>query len=202
MTVLSQSLNEGNPGELHLVEVIQYVFSLYPFLGDTFQGFLSPNHTSNTARCNTITANMRNSSWLIREVSSGGLCNMLFGVYSYVPIAKLWKTSLIVGPLYTRKTFDSWHSPSENIPIPFSEFYSISHFKHYWKAKGLDILELKDVHRCINMTAVIVVKRPSFFSQNDGTIMNFIKDAKLTLPLPIRYCRSTIKRKSCIYCIV
>jgi hypothetical protein len=85
------------------------------------------------------------SRWFLGQVSFGGLCNQLFGLYSQIPIAMLLNASLLLNSLYSRNNFEqSWIDIEENyVRLPFSLFYDVEYFQTYWKQlNNLTIVEM------------------------------------------------------------
>ena len=69
-------------------------------------------------------------------------------------------------------------------PLPFSNFYDFEYFKSYWAEKNIHLLELQDVEDCLNRSNVVDLNRDSFFSKTDSEILNYVKAANLSIPIP------------------
>lgn len=93
-----------------------------------------------------------NKMWLMGELGeAGGLCNQLFGVFSYAPVALLYNASLIVGDMLTRLTFNRVYQASNFVRVPFSEFFNFEHFATYWqKNRGLIVVDKNDYNNCLD----------------------------------------------------
>lgn len=99
----------------------------------------------------------RSNRWIFLETKPYGLCNQLFLVYGYVPLALLWNVSLIVNGMYSRHTFDLsfenlWKSHEVSMSLlPFSDFFDWSHFSGYWKTNfNLTIVDAFSYTHCIS----------------------------------------------------
>ncbi len=70
--------------------------------------------------------------WIIADVTPAGLSNMLFGVYSYIPVALLYNvTGIIVGPMFSRRNFQQTYEEfvlEDFVELPFSYFFRCKSF--------------------------------------------------------------------------
>jgi hypothetical protein len=132
-----------------------------------------------------IPIKMQQKPWLLGEYSPGGLCNQLFGVFSYVPFARLLKTNLIIGPIYSRRSFTTTFVEFVNshIELPFSYLFDINHFKSFWRKEGLQIVERHEIDPCLNISAFSIVQKPHFFSYSDRQLIDMMNESNITLPL-------------------
>lgn len=134
-------------------------------------------------QCNDLPDN-DNKMWLMAEIAPAGLCNQLFGVFSYAPVALLYNASLIIGDMYSRHTFkDVWPIvDSKWSKIPFSRMFNFEHFSSYWRTKyGLVIVDRDDYKNCIGSYKVIPIKRePDFWPQSDAHLVSLIKNVNIS----------------------
>jgi hypothetical protein len=131
--------------------------------------------------------NVENNRWFIGEQTFGGLCNQLFGIYSYVPTARLLNASLIVGDMYSRTDFENTYEityKSQEI-LPFSYFFDWDYFKNYWVARGLSVIEYHEVADCLNSTSKILkFKREAFYARSDQDIYGMLENSGISVPIP------------------
>jgi hypothetical protein len=82
---------------------------------------------------------MSQAQWLLGETNPGGLSNQQFGIFSYIPFARMMKTNLIIGPVYSRRSFTTTFQGAVNskIELPFSYLFDLNHYQRYWREKGL-----------------------------------------------------------------
>jgi hypothetical protein len=132
-----------------------------------------------------ISTEMLQRQWLLGETNPGGLCNQLFGIFSYIPFARLMKTNLIIGPVYSRRSFTTTFNEfiNSNIELPFSYLFDLKYYQRYWKEKGIQIVESHTIDRCLNRSAFLITQRPRFFSFSDSQLMDMMKKSNIALPL-------------------
>jgi hypothetical protein len=130
--------------------------------------------------------------WLLGDSGSSGLCNQLFGVFSYIPVAKLFNASgLVVGELYSRHGFDGAHSRSWS-KLPFSWFFDWEYFKSYWKNEGLDMIENTHFNSCYGhyhaegyLNRVFPIKRePAFWPLQPDKLLELLPQSNVLVPIP------------------
>lgn len=147
----------------------------------------SPIFARNGTKCvSSISTTMLQKQWLLGEYSPGGFCNQLFGIFSFIPFVRLLNlTGLIIGPVYSRKSFTVTFEGflRDFIELPFSYFFDIDFFKIYWSKRGLEIVERKSVDKCLNLSAAMIVDRPRWLSFPDGQLMNMVKQSKIKIPI-------------------
>ena len=147
----------------------------------------SPVFLKNITLCDgAITEKMSQQPWLIGEHSPGGFCNQLFGIYSTIPLARLIGANLILGPIFSRRSFTTTYEKfKENmVALPYSSFFDYGHLRKFWRERGLQVVQKVDVKECMNMSAVLAIKRPRFFSHNDQELHNMLSASNFSLPLP------------------
>jgi hypothetical protein len=62
--------------------------------------------SSQTSDCTPTLPRTKYNRWLLADSVPSGLCNQFSGIYSYITAAFYYNTSLIVGDLYSRTSFD------------------------------------------------------------------------------------------------
>ena len=145
-----------------------------------------PIFNENVTKCdNAITEEMTSKPWLISEHVPGGFCNQLFGVFSTAPIAKLIGANLILGPLFSRRSFQtSYEDFTDNmVKLPYSAFFDVKHMRNFWHSRGVEIVQKMDVKACMNVNSIVTIWKPRFFSYSDAEIMQVI-ETNWTLPFP------------------
>ena len=122
--------------------------------------------------------------WLLSDTSPGGFCNQLFGVFSAIPVAKLLNANVIVGPIFSRRSFTAVYGKFTEtmVRLPYSAFFDFKHFQNFWYLRGVKVVQKIDVKECMNMSAVIPLRKPRFFSYSDAQIMGIVRENH-TLPL-------------------
>ena len=107
------------------------------------------NSTYGDTFCNAFPDN-GNKMWLFAESPKHfGLCNQLFGVFGFAPLAVMYNASLIVGPLVSRESFSSEYHKAVWIDVPFSDFFDFEHFSNFWyKRHGLQVVDQTDYLNC------------------------------------------------------
>jgi hypothetical protein len=132
-----------------------------------------------------ISTEMSQTQWLLGETNPGGLCNQLFGIFSYIPFARLMKTNLIIGPVYSRRSFTTTFNEFiiSKIELQFSYLFDLNHYQRYWKEKGIQIVESHTIDKCLNRSAILIAQRPRFFSLSDSELMDMMKKSNIALPL-------------------
>ena len=112
-----------------------------------------------------------------------GLCNQLFGVYSYAPVALLYNASLIVTDMHSRHTFrDTWPIASSKwSQVPFSQMFNFEHFAGYWLDKyNLTFVDKNDYRNCFNSSNLLPLKRiPDFWPLDDSELLSLIKNVSI-----------------------
>ena len=148
------------------------------------QNVISPLFVKNPPHCdNFVLDKLLQKSWLLGEHNSGGFCNQLFGMYSSVALARLIGTNLILGPIRTRKSFMSSNSGDDSVEmLPYSSFFNISVYSNFWASKGIQILEKHEFIKCLNMSALLTLERPRFFSFSDDDLLSMVKASNSSLP--------------------
>ena len=148
------------------------------------QKAVSPLFVRNSTHCNdTVLGKLLQKPWLIATHNSGGFCNQLFGMYSSVAFARLVGTDLILGPIRTRKSFAATYFEINSVEqLPYSSFYNISVYKNFWVRKGLQIVEQHELAKCLNMSAVLTIERPRFFSFTDKDLLSMVNASNSSLP--------------------
>ena len=134
--------------------------------------------------------------WFLGELYVGGFTNQQFGILSMIPVAQLFNSSLIVGPISTRKSFaHSWDQFSKrgmNYWIPFSYFYDWAHFSTYWSKRNLTVVEKHTVSKCLLGLNVSVIHRKECFRHTDERILKYVSDSNIPIPIPSNYTMLTI----------
>ena len=130
-----------------------------------------------------VTKDLLEEKWLLADNMPGGFCNQLFGIYSYVPLARLLNVSVIVGPVFSRKSFTvTWEEfLVDYIKLPFSAFFDVDHFTRYWATKGVRVLDKRPYARCINKTAIVPIHRPHFFCFKDDALLSMVAESNVTI---------------------
>jgi hypothetical protein len=130
-----------------------------------------------------VTQELRKEKWLLADNMPGGFCNQLFGIYSYVPLARLLNVGVIVGPVYSRKSFTVTYDEFllNYIKLPFSAFFDVSHFAQYWAYKGLRVLDKRIYAGCLNKTAIVPIVRHQFFCFKDDAILRMVNQSNVTI---------------------
>ena len=148
------------------------------------QKVISPLFVKDSAHCNdSVLDKLLQTSWLIAEHNSGGFYNQLFGMYSSVAFARLVGTDLMVGPIRTRKSFTTSADGNGSVEmLPYSSFFNISVYSNFWSRKGLQIVEKHDYVKCLNMSAVVTLERPRFFSFSDNELISMVNASNSSLP--------------------
>ena len=143
-----------------------------------------------------------NHRWIIADIAPTGLSNMLFGVYSYIPVALLYNaTGVIIGPMYSRRNFEQHYRNYQefnHVALPFSYFFDINIFKSFWKkSHNLTIVELHEYKHCLNLTKFVNVKRRDFFAQSDMKLLSYLNLSNIAVPIPLslRYLKLDYKLK-------
>eukprot|EP01038_Epipyxis_sp_PR26KG_P005029 gene5029-7018_t len=123
--------------------------------------------------------------WYWGEIGTSGLCNMLFGVYSLIPMARLLNSSLIVAYLYSRKSYEVTYMDYiyDPIKLPFSRFYDWHHFSNHWEKLQLPVVEQYAIENCLNITSPASIDRYGAGSQNDKQLLQWVVKSNLTIPL-------------------
>ena len=131
----------------------------------------------------SVTQDLLQKKWLLADNMPGGFCNQLFGMYSYVPLARLLNVSVIVGPVYSRKSFTMTYDEFllNYIKLPFSAFFDVNHFTQYWASKGVRVLDKRTFAGCLNKTAIVPIVRPQFFCFNDDAIFSMVSQSNVTI---------------------
>jgi hypothetical protein len=130
-----------------------------------------------------VTQELRKEKWLLADNMPGGFCNQLFGIYSYVPLARLLNLGVILGPVYSRKSFTVTYDEFllNYIKLPFSAFFDVNHFAQYWATKGLRVLDRRIYGGCLNKTAIVPIVRPKFFCFKDDAIFSMVSQSNVTI---------------------
>lgn len=125
--------------------------------------------------------------WLIAENAMNGLCNQMFGIYSYIPVAMLWNTSLVIGDVYSRPSFDvemakfeGWNS------LPFTEFFDYDYFSTVWSRRGVSMILLSQYNAsCVpqQFTVRTVTRDPHFWPNKDAVINKMLQKSSISLPI-------------------
>jgi hypothetical protein len=128
------------------------------------------------------------SRWVVAENAMNGLCNQMFGIYSYIPVARLWNASIVVGNVYSRPSFDiamqkyaGWNS------IPFSTFFDYEHFATTWRKRGTDMILLDQYQQsCVKLryTQYTITRDPHFWPNKDAVINAMLTKSAVPYPLP------------------
>lgn len=118
-----------------------------------------------------------------------GLSNQIFGIYSYIPVALLWNVSLIVGDVYSRRTFDKAMAKYDEswVGLPFSNFFDFPHFAETWAKRGVTMMEHRQyAESCIasSYKVLTVQREPSFWPNKDQVINKMLEKAEIPLPIP------------------
>lgn len=132
--------------------------------------------------------------WLKAESRPTGLCNQLFGIYSFIPVAMLLNASLIISDVFSRHSFENrWPIPSSGwSKVPFSNIFDWEYFHNYWLRYGINTVEGKFYERCLsvyyksNYTLRQIVRRPEFFPVNSDRILQMVHDSNISVPIPNR----------------
>ena len=149
--------------------------------------------------CSSISSCMpeeNRNRWFLGELFVGGFTNQQFGILGMVPVAQLLNSSLIVGPISTRKSFaHTWDQFSGGIHdwIPFSYFYDWTHFSTYWSERNLAVVEKHTVRECLLGLNFSIIHRKEFFRRTDRQILKYVRDSNITVPIPSNYTMLTIQ---------
>ena len=149
------------------------------------QNVIPPLFVKNAPHCNdSVLDKLIQKSWLLGEHNSGGFCNQLFGMFSSVALARLLGTNLILGPIRTRRSFATPNSLNEQTVelLPYSSFFNVSVYSNFWAKKGLQIIEKHEIIKCLNMSALLTLERPRFFSLSDDELLSMVKASNRSLP--------------------
>ena len=128
--------------------------------------------------------------WFLEELFVGGFTNHQFSIYSMVPVALLLNSSLIAGPIITRKSFaDTWDQFSKGGGklIPFSYFYDWTHFSTYWSKRNLAVVEKHTMRECLQSLNFSVIHRKEFFYKTDKEILSYVYECNIPVPIPNNY---------------
>lgn len=142
------------------------------------------------ARCELI--NGASKGWLHVTSARSGLCNQLFGVLGFLPIANLFSLNIIVGNLFSRLSFrQDFHTLSQTAqPMPFSHFFDWDHYRDAAKAnhsqinqvvQEIDVNDACGAHFLGNRT-LFVPKRFWPFSRKG--LFEVLDTQNVTLPRP------------------
>ena len=117
-----------------------------------------------------VTQDLLKEKWLLADIMPSGFCNQLFGIYSYVPLARLLNVGVIVGPVFSRKSFTMTYDEFllNCIKLPFSAFFDVNHFAQYWAYKGVRVLDKRTYAGC-------------FFCFKDDAIFNIVSQSNVTI---------------------
>jgi hypothetical protein len=128
--------------------------------------------------------------WILAENAMNGLSNQLFGIYSYVPVALLWNASLVVGSIYSRRSFtvemgkyEGWDA------MPFSAFFDYEHFAMTWRRRGVDMIQREDYDSsCLRgaFAHYTVVRDPHFWPNKDAVLNQMLAKSSVPYPIPAR----------------
>jgi hypothetical protein len=146
--------------------------------------------------------------WLQSMTGITGLCNQLFAVFSAVPVALVLNSSLLLGPMYSRKSFGLTHrefhlGKGNHRELPFSMFFDFQYFQDYWKAKkSLAVVESnwedKNLSHCRNLKdqgyKYLTLYRPRWRPYADYEFTDVLLNAS-RIPSPIQP-RAVINVKS------
>ena len=139
--------------------------------------------------CTTI-PRTRHNRWMHAVSQQTGLCNQLFGVYSYLAAAFYFNSSLIVGDIYSRTSFDlEWPLPrSAWTSLPFSSFFDWYHFSNYWKVRGVEMIEYRQYEHCPELPErlrpVPLIRYPPSWPFDFATKMKMLAFNNVSNPLP------------------
>ncbi len=132
----------------------------------------------------------RHNRWIITESDQSGFGNQLFGVYSYLAAAFYYNSSLIIGDIYSRTSFDLvFPMPrSRWIGLPFSSFFDWYHFSSFWKVRGVDTIERRHYDHCPEppdrLRPIPLIREPDFWPFRYVRRMKMLQYNNLTIPLP------------------
>ena len=111
----------------------------------------------------------------------------MFGIYSYIPVAMLWNTSLVIGDVYSRPSFDvemakfeGWNS------LPFTEFFDYDYFSTVWSRRGVSMILLSQYNAsCVpqQFTVRTVTRDPHFWPNKDAVINKMLQKSSISLPI-------------------
>lgn len=162
------------------------VFFLWVATEAQYQNVVSPIFVKNSGKCNdTLLDELLQNPWLIVRHNSGGFCNQLFGMYSSIPLARLIGTNIILGPMRTRKSFTAALSDTNDdmtVMLPYSSFFNISVHREHWARKNLQIVEYEKFVECVNLSAIVPLNKPRFFSFSDKDLLSMVNTSKCSLP--------------------
>ena len=137
--------------------------------------------------------------WLQSMTGITGLCNQLFAVFSAVPVALVLNSSLLLGPMYSRKSFGLTHrefhlGKGNHRELPFSTFFDFQYFQDYWKAmKSLAVVESnwedKNLSHCRNLKdqgyKYLTIYRPRWRPYADYEFKDILLNSS-RIPSPIQ----------------
>ena len=55
-------------------------------------------------------------------------------------------------------------------------------YSNFWAKKGLQIIEKHEIIKCLNMSALLTLERPRFFSFSDDELLSMVKASNGSLP--------------------
>ena len=126
--------------------------------------------------------------WIRAESERTGLCNQYFAVYSYLAAAFYFNSSIVLGGLYSRSSFElRWPlKKNEWIKLPFSAFFDLPYFTHFWKLRGVHVVEASQYDHCPDdsLKVVKMIRYPEFWPYHYAVKMEMIRYNNLSIPLP------------------
>lgn len=126
------------------------------------------------------------NNWFIGDNAKNGLCNQLFGVYSQVSAAFVFNTSLVVGDIYSRYSFENYTDRKQNwLRIPFSSFFDWDHFSNIWTQRGLRVVQFRDhEHYIANRKVTVILREPKFGPNKEQVLFKMLAINKIPFPIP------------------
>lgn len=169
--------------------LVLFLAFIYCFCSDEDRRFLvfeNSVESGTLSKCPKVNKHPTNR-WFNGVNLPNGIASQLFGIYSFVPVARLFEVNLIVNGIYTRLSFDEKHhaQPGSMALIPFSEYFDWEFFKDYWRQKRLTLLEATDYSKCPQELPVLQVRRdPSFGPLKDEELIAMMKRSGVEVPIP------------------
>eukprot|EP01035_Chromulina_nebulosa_P025352 gene25352-33087_t len=137
--------------------------------------------------CNSI----ENFTWLIGETPVTGFSNQLCAVYSYVPAAQLLQANLIVGEMFSRKSFEIKMRQYDKdldgkVTLSFKDFFDIQWYQIYWGYNKLKILLIEDFKRCLEtgtlLSRIQYIQRRKWRSASALELLSMVNASNIAYP--------------------
>lgn len=128
--------------------------------------------------------------WLVGETPITGFSNQLCSVFSYIPLAQLLGSNLILGEMYSRKNFEIKmrqydREKDAKIVLSFEDFFNFRWFKEFWSREKLKVYLVNDFSSCFlyaNLEKTKFIQRKKWRSATKSELLDMINLSHVSLP--------------------